>query len=136
MDMSQLENAGLKDKEAKIYIALLKEGPSLANSLAKKVNILRSSIYDYLDILLDKGFISYTIKLGKKYFQAVAPERILDKFTEQRKIQENSLRQIIPELINLRGRDKNNVNVEVFEGKEGMKSVFSCILREKPKNKI
>ena len=133
MDMSQLENAGLKDKEAKIYIALLKEGPSLANSLAKKVNILRSSIYDYLDILLDKGFISYTIKLGKKYFQAVAPERILDKFTEQRKIQENSLRQIIPELINLRGRDKNNVNVEVFEGKEGMKSVFSCILREKPK---
>ena len=53
MDISQLEKIGLKEKEAKVYIALLKKGSSLANTLAKETDILRSSIYDYLDINID-----------------------------------------------------------------------------------
>ena len=82
MEISQLEKVGLKEKEAKIYIALLKHGSSLANKLAKETNILRASIYDYLEVLLDKGLITYAIISGKKYFQAVEPEKIIDKFKE------------------------------------------------------
>ena len=84
MDIHLLENLGLKEKEAKIYITLLKEGPSLANSIAKNTEILRSSIYDYLDTLTEKGFITYTIKSGKKYFQAVNPSKIMDNFSERK----------------------------------------------------
>lgn len=133
MDIMQLEKIGLKEKEAKIYIALLKEGPHLANYIAKKTNILRSSIYDYLDVLLNKGFITYTIISGKKYFQAVDPQKILDSFEEKKKIEEETLKQIIPELTSLKSMAEKKANVEVFEGKEGMKSVMSYILKEKPK---
>jgi sugar-specific transcriptional regulator TrmB len=133
MEMSQLEKAGLKEKEAKVYIALLKEGSTLANALAKKTNILRSSIYDYLDILLEKGFISYTIISGKKYFQAVNPQKILDNFEDKKASEEKTLKQIVPELLKLQGLAEKKANVEVFEGKEGMKTVMSYILKEKPK---
>jgi len=133
MDTSQLGKIGLKEKEAKVYIALLKEGSSLANSLAKKTNILRSSIYDYLDVLLDKGFVSYTIISGKKYFQAVSPQKILDNFEEEKRREEETLKQIIPELSKLQGLAEKKAKVEVFEGKEGMKTVMSYILKEKPK---
>ncbi|MFH1053078.1 MAG: helix-turn-helix domain-containing protein [Candidatus Woesearchaeota archaeon] len=133
MDISQLEKIGLKEKEARIYIELLKEGPSLANQIAKKTNILRSSIYDYFDILLDKGFVSYAIKSGKKYFQAVDPRKIIDNFEEKKKKEEDSLNQIIPELAKLQNLALKKTDVEVFEGKEGMKTAMSYILKEKPK---
>lgn len=133
MDIAQLEKIGLKEKEAKVYIALLKEGQSLANKLAKNTNILRSSIYDYLDVLLDKGFITYTIISGKKYFQAVDPQKILDSFKEKRNIEEETLKQIIPELTSLKNMTEKKANVEVFEGKEGMKTAMSYALKNKPK---
>ena len=133
MDIAQLEKIGLKEKEAKVYIALLKEGQHLANYIAKKTNILRSSIYDYFDVLLDKGFITYTIISGKKYFQAVDPQKILNSFEEKKKIEEETLKNIIPELASLRGMAEKKANVEVFEGKEGMKSVMSYILKDRPK---
>ncbi len=133
MDIAQLERIGLKEKEAKVYIELLKEGPSLANHIAKKTNILRSSIYDYFDVLLDKGFISYTIKTGKKYFQAVDPQKILNNFEEKKRREEITLKEIVPKLTKLQNIAKKKANVEIFEGKEGMKSVFSYILKENPK---
>ena len=133
MDITQLEKIGLKEKEAKVYIALLKEGQHLANFIAKKTNILRASIYDYLDVLLDKGFITYTIISGKKYFQAVDPQKILDSFKEKRNLEEETFKQIIPELTSLKNMAEKKANVEVFEGKEGMKSIMSYILKDKPK---
>ena len=128
-----MENIGLKEKEIKVYIALLKEGSSLANQLAKKTNILRSSIYDYLDILLEKGFVSYAIKSGKKYFQAVAPQKILDDFGERKKKEEEILKKIVPKLTQMQNTFGKKTFVEIFESKEGMKTVFSRILKEKPK---
>jgi sugar-specific transcriptional regulator TrmB len=133
MDITQLEKIGLKEKEAKIYIALLKEGECLANKLSKSTNILRSSIYDYLDVLLDKGFISYSIKSGKKYFQAVDPKKIIDNFEEKKEAEETALKEIIPQLSSLINMSERKANVEVFEGKEGMKTAMSYILKEKPK---
>lgn len=133
MNITILEKIGLKEKEAKVYTALLKHGSSLANQLAKQTNILRSSIYDYLEILLNKGFITYTIKSGKKFFQAVAPQKILDNFQERKEQEEIALKQIIPELTKLQDFSEKKAKVEIFEGKEGMKSAMSYILKEKPK---
>jgi sugar-specific transcriptional regulator TrmB len=133
MDITQLEKIGLKEKEAKAYIALLKEGPSLANAVAKATDILRSSIYDYLDVLIEKGFVTYTIKSGKKYFQAVEPQKIIDNFEEKKRIEEQALRQVVPELTQLQKFVEKKAVIEVFEGKEGMKSAMSRILKESPK---
>ena len=118
MEISQLEKIGLKEKEAKVYIALLKEGLSLANQLAKNTNILRSSIYDHLNILLDKGFISYVIKSGKKYFQAVDPQKIIEKFNEEKLKEEQILKDLIPQLTKLQYTSGKKSKIEVFEGKE------------------
>jgi len=132
MDISQLEKIGLKEKEARVYVALLKKGETIANGLAKETNILRSSIYDYLDILLEKGFVSYTIKSGKKYFHAVNPSKILDNFKDQKNREEKALKEIIPKLSDLQNIAEKKANVEIFEGKEGMKTIFSRILKDNP----
>lgn len=134
--MSQLEKIGLKEKEVRVYIALLKKGETLANQLAKETNILRSSIYDYLDILLEKGFASYVVKSGKKYFRATDPEKILDNFEEQKEREKNALIEIVPRLSELQNVDGKKANVEVFEGKEGIKTALSRILKDNPKDMV
>lgn len=136
MDISQLEKIGLKEKEARVYVALLKKGETLANPLAKETNILRSSIYDYLDILLEKGFASYVVKSGKKYFHAVNPEKIIDNFEERKEREERALKEIVPKLIEMQDVAKKGANVEVFEGKEGMKTALSRILRDNPREAV
>jgi len=131
MDISQLEKIGLKEKGARIYLELLREGPSLANSIAKKTKILRSSIYDYFDLLVDKGFVTYSIVSGKKYFQAVDPEKILDRFEEDKEREEEILKGIVKELSVIKPAGIKT-KTEIFEGKEGMKSAMNYILKEKP----
>jgi sugar-specific transcriptional regulator TrmB len=132
MDIQLLEKIGLKEREARVYLALLQRGPSLANPLAKLTHIVRSSIYDYLNILLEKGFVSYFIKNGKKYFQAIPPERIIDKFREEKSNEEEAILNAVSEIKKFQHIYQSETDVEVFEGKEGLKSAFSLVLKEKP----
>ncbi|MDD5148724.1 MAG: helix-turn-helix domain-containing protein [Candidatus ainarchaeum sp.] len=133
MDSSALKRIGLKEKEAEVYLALLKQGPSLANQIARKTRIVRSSVYDYLDILIGRGFVSYSIISGKKFFQAVSPEKIFDNFIEEKKNQESALNLLVAEMLKLKNKEEKKVTVEVFEGKEGLKSAMSLAIKEKPK---
>lgn len=133
MDITTLSKIGLKEKEARVYIDLLKEGESLANHVSKRTNILRSSIYDYLDILLEKGFITYVVSSGKKYFQAVDPQKILDNFEDKKRREEQALKELVPDLMKLQNTQRKDVRVAVYQGKEGMKTVLSYVLRDNPK---
>jgi len=133
MDSVNLKYFGLKEKESGVYLALLKSGPSVANKLAKKTNLLRTTVYDYLDTLIEKGFATYTIQGGKKYFQAINPEKLLETFEEKKQLEENTLRLLVSQLQKIGNTEEKEVKVDVFEGKEGMKTAFNQILRAKPK---
>ena len=48
----QLSKIGFTDNEAKIYLVLLRIGPSLAGAVAKASGVGRSSAYNALDSLV------------------------------------------------------------------------------------
>lgn len=132
MELKELSALGIREKEAEVYLELLKSNPILANQLSKKANISRPSTYDYLNVLVHKGLASYTIKEGKKYFQATDPEKILQAFEENKKAEEEKLIQAVKNLQKIRKVDGKKTFVEVLEGKEGIKTVFNDFLKEKP----
>ncbi|NLZ74433.1 hypothetical protein GX917_00795 [Candidatus Falkowbacteria bacterium] len=118
-----LKNIGLTDKEAAIYLELLRIDKSSVLNLSKKTNILRTSIYPILDTLLEKGLVS-EIKVGKKtYFQAEPPERI-GAYIESQKIrlEEQSLLagEYIPQLKSLSRQSGEKPIVKIYEGREGI----------------
>ena len=121
-----LEKIGLTKNEAKVYLALVKTGDSLASTIAKIANLHRRPVYDSLDKLIEKGLVSYNIKSGKKYFQAQNPEKILSILKDK----ENEINQILPELTSLFKKIKPEVASEIYEGKEGLKTVMELILKE------
>jgi HTH-type transcriptional regulator, sugar sensing transcriptional regulator len=129
----ELTRLGLSIQEANIYIALLELGPSKVNDILKKTHINRTHIYDRLEKLIGKGMVSSMIKNGKKVFYAAKPNA-LSIFVQKKEIelekQKSSLKLLVK---NLEKIPLNEVSesIEVYEGKDGLKSVLEDILRSK-----
>ncbi|MBI2125195.1 hypothetical protein HYU08_01435 [Candidatus Woesearchaeota archaeon] len=127
MDLQQgLKTIGLSEGESKIYLALLKIGSSTVAKITKEVKIHRTNVYDFLEKLLIKGLVNYVIKGGVKHFKATHPNKLHDYLKEK----ENVVSTILPNLTELAKFSKDALNVEVYEGVEGVKTLLKDVLRE------
>ena len=124
-----LRQAGLSDQEIKVYFATLSLGVARAHSIAKKAGMLRTSTYDVLGSLGEKGLVSKVKKAKVGYFEAKSPHRIVD-ILEERKQKVSS---ILPELNALKASVGDKPSVELFEGKEGLKAILDEIIETHPK---
>ena len=118
-----LQEIGLGEKEAQVYIALLSVDNDSVVDLSKKTKINRTTIYPTLESLAKKGLIS-EIKVDKKVrFQAEPPER-LRTFVERQKTileeQSERLNDVIPQLKSIHREAGEKPIVTYFEGKEGI----------------
>jgi len=127
METAILKKLGLDDKEISVYLVLLRLGSITASIVSKETDIDRATCYRYIDSLINKGLVSYAIKNGIKYFQAAHPEKILQDLKEK----EQEYKKILPELVELAQLPKEEMHVEVYKGKEGLKTVLRMILRDK-----
>ena len=71
MDIKILEEIGLTKSEVKTYLALLEIGSSSTGDIVEKAQVASSKIYEILDKLSQKGLVSFIIKSGVKYFEAL-----------------------------------------------------------------
>jgi sugar-specific transcriptional regulator TrmB len=120
-----LKRIGLSSNEAKVYLILLKIGSSKAGKISKETQINRTTTYDALKSLLEKGLVSYVIKANNKWFDAVEPRRLLDFLKEK----EDDLQKVLPEIQLLNRLPKENHNVTLFYGYRGIKSVFQDMIK-------
>lgn len=121
----ELRQSGLTGNEAKVYLALLKSNRISGSRLAKKTGLDRSVTYNVLDNLIEKGLVNHVIKDGKKIFSAGKPENLLTPIKEK----EDFITSIIPKLKKIQKVPEAKGNVEVYEGKEGLKSFTLDVLR-------
>ena len=126
MQIRLLEQIGLTKNQSIVYLSLLKLGSSSAQNIIKESGMHRSRVYDSLERLEDLGLVSYVVKDFKKYFQAAAPEKLLDYVDEKKEI----VNQLIPELKKLEGMKKEEINASIYKGKEGIKTIQSEMLKE------
>ena len=128
--LESLMKFGLSEKEAKVYLACLELGNSLASEISIKSNLPRTLIYDILERLIDLGLISYSIRANKKYFMASDPKEFIRIIKEK----EEAIKETLPQLEELQKIEGvKRPKVETYEGKEGMKTVMDDILRSNVK---
>lgn len=129
-----LQKIGLSKNEADIYLCLLSNGTLSTYEIAQKTGIYRPHIYDKLETLMGKGLVSEIKKVNKKYFSAAHPNKIKE-FLDQKKSKlrrdEDELEGILPQLILRNKGNKEDTNVEVYKGKEGLKGFLKGIIRAK-----
>lgn len=120
-----LEKIGFSPNEIKVYLTLNKHGSTKAGKIAKLAQIDRSSAYNALKLLIEKGMVSYVMIGEVKWFQATGPRRILDYLKEQ----ESDVQEILPSLQELHKSKKIEGQVRLFKGYKGIQSVFMDIIR-------
>src|SRR3989344_5655241 len=122
-----LQEIGLTDKEASIYLALLQVDNASVASMAQKTKIKRPTVYVVLESLLKKGLVSQ-VQIGKKtHYQAEPPER-LETYVERRKImldeQSRRLKDIIPQIKSVQREMGERPIIKYFEGRDGAISAY------------
>ena len=125
-----LEKLGLHPNEIKVYLVLNDHGSSKAGEVAKIAGMDRSSCYNSLKTLQEKGLVSYVL-IGKvKWFQATGPQRLLEYLKEQ----EEDVKEILPALESRHKAVKVKGQVRLFKGIKGVKTVFQDIIRTGKEN--
>lgn len=122
-----LEEYGLSKNERKVYLTCLRIGTSSVYKIAEKTALPKSTCYDTLHALQEKGFVGSMIEGKKKHFQAANPEKLIQVIEEKRE----RLKEVIPRLKELEKTEHEIPRVHVFSGKEGIKTIFDKVLETK-----
>lgn len=133
MNTKLLEDLGLTANEVKVYIALLEIGSTPAGPLIKRLHMHRAAVYDLVDLLINKGLVSYVIKANRKYFEAQDPDRLMEYLESKRSEldeKKEELKKILPEL-RLKKKLSPEQEGNIYKGKKGIKSIFEDILKQK-----
>lgn len=120
-----LSEIGLSEGEIKVYLSLLKLGSVPVSQIKEETKLHRTTIYDFIEKLLNKGLVNYVIKNNVKFYKATHPNKLLE-FVEEK---EKNVKEILPQLKELAEFKKEELKVEVYKGVEGFKTVLNDILR-------
>ena len=123
----QLTKAGLTGNESKVYLELLKSIELTANELSKRISTDRTLTYTILNHLIEKGLVSYVTKENKKFFKAEDTKNLLNPLKEK----EFFVKNLIEELTKIEKQVSLPYEIKVYEGKEGLRTLFNIIFENK-----
>ena|SRR3989344_1411345 len=125
----QLEELGLKDKQAKAYVALLKLQKASAHRIAKEAGVERTTIYKVLKELIHRQLVTET-RLGKRIQYLVESPAELEK---QLVRQAQSLKNLLPLLHSIEGKTVSKPTIKYYEGREAILKIYKDSLKCKEK---
>lgn len=122
-----LEEIGLNRNESKVYFASLELGLAKVNEISKKAGIIRETTYGIINSLVQKGLMSSVLKSGVRYFESAEPKKLKSIIEERLTV----VKKIIPDLEEARKAEVVRPKIELYEGKEGLKTVMEDLLMAK-----
>lgn len=125
----QLKEIGLEEKEAKVYLSALELGPSNIQDMTLKSGLKRSTVYEILKSLAEKGLVSETKKGKKRIFLASDPGSLKKSIAYKEKL----LNEILPELNALNNIGFIKPKISFYEGREGIRQIYRDTLETKEK---
>ncbi len=119
-----LNELGLTDKEASVYLSALSLGPSPVQKLALHAGIKRTTAYSVLEALKTKGMISEQISGFKVRFVASPPASLRSLMISRLSVLEESM----PELSALYNLPSGEGLIKHYEGIDAVKSLYEDVL--------
>lgn len=122
---TELTKAGLKEKEAKVYLAALELGVTTVLSISRKTGLKRTTIYEILPSLINSGLLSQAPEGKRRRLVAESPEKLFS--TKRQEL--DSLRRLLPTLEAFRNVAIEKPEIKWFEGKEAIQQILVNMIR-------
>jgi sugar-specific transcriptional regulator TrmB len=119
-----LKEIGLTKREIACYTNVLELGCAKASEICKATSIPSSKIYEILDRLIKKGFITYIVKDNIKYYQVADPSILLEQLEEKKK----KLTTIITELTKV--AERKTPTIKLYEGYKSIFLAFTDLIKD------
>jgi len=110
--LDSLVKLGLSEIEAKVYTAIIKNGPCFVAVLVNAAKKHRQIVYNALESLEKKNLITVSQKNGKHYYTVGEPDRILIDLKQKETLARQVALHIAKEI------KKDEEKVEVFSGED------------------
>lgn len=123
--VSKLEQLGLGEKEARVYLAAIELGPTTISKLAKKSGVKRTTIHEFIDEMIASGTIVTSVSGKRKLYGPLDPEG-LERILERQK---EIISEIVPELVLLGKSSNKKPRIRFYEGVEGVEFAYMEALR-------
>ncbi len=122
--IKEMMDIGFTDKEARIYSLLAERGELSAPSIASELNIERRTVYDVLNSLFKKGWVS------KKHVQNTEIYSIIDASLIAKEAYDKYLnfKKIVPDL---KRKESDKLEVNILFGIKAIQHLVTSALREK-----
>ena len=128
MDISvTLHQLGLTDKEALVYLATLEIGMAPISVIAKKSKLRRSTAYEILKKLSEKGIAEFFVRKSTRYYSVIPPKLLVEKFRSSL-IQ---LEKALPEMLAISNQIVHKPRITFYEGKEDIARLYLDVLTAK-----
>lgn len=129
-----LERAGLNEKEALIFNALLEKGEMGAGEIVSLVNLKRGDTYNHIYSLKQKGLLEEITTGGWKRFKLEHPSQI-EEYVENRSQElegaKRELSAVLPAILSTYNLTYHKPGVKVFEGADGSEKMMHDSLTAK-----
>lgn len=134
-----LTDIGLSDKEAHMYITLLRSGNQSTSTLARRAEFNRGTAYVILHQLVEKGLATKSTKKKVQYFAPCEPDHLID-YLEHKKQEAESGKQkvaaMMAQLTAITNPLTAKPKIEFYDGIEGARTVLESTLKAKDKELI
>lgn len=115
-----LQEIGLTEKQAKVYLACLELGKGTVFVIAKKAELKRPTVYLVLADLAQKGLVSVNKTPKATFYSSVHPKKLLTGLKAKEKRLEESLVDL-ESIYNLRTQKPN---IRTFEGIKNVENIY------------
>lgn len=130
--LEELVALDLTAGEARVYLSLLRLGPSKVGAIVRESRVSYSKVYDVLERLGNKGLVSHVL-IGKvRHFSAAEPYRLHDYIRKKEESLQNEkavAARLIPGLLKYAGAGRRN-SAEMFVGLKGLRTAYEILLKE------
>ncbi len=126
-----LQSLGWSAKQIKVYLALLRLGPSPVRKIGLEAEINRGTTYDILKALKDQGVVAYYHKKTRQYFVAEDPAKLLEAVDAQVEGLQNArsmVERVVPQMRSLYVKGGEKPVVKTYEGVDGVRLVLQDVL--------
>lgn len=131
--INYLKQLELSDIEAKLYLTLLKTGPTSVRDLAEMIEIKRTTAYLYIDMLIEKGLIIKVVKGANKLIAANPPDHLqflIDKNLQSARNAQKQLPEILSEITKTFStvQEVTSFDIRHYKSLTGIKKIYDELL--------
>lgn len=111
---------GLNEKEAKVYLSILESGDITVSHIAQKSHLKRTTVYDILETLKERGIVSVVKRRGIHMVSALPPQNLIDRFKRSATMAES----ILPQLMEMAYSSPLKPRMRFYEDVSGLQEIL------------